>query len=294
MSRIEQIIGEIEEYIAGCKKVPLSSSSIVVNRDELEELIHELRLKTPDEIKRLWPEYVVGIKRCMNAWGVSDEEYEIEVFDEPEPKHNPMEEVRRAYAEARAAAPKMRLLCTNGEKVYFDEICELTDAWIFSQHVFGLKQCVAMPGRMKAKGGISSLYACGMEMRQDLYRYYRLLAWKAAVFGSDAVSLYQFLDQVPAASFRQATSGGVAYDTAVDLVPSIRLENLYQGMTDIRYLRLLQQTAAAKKDHPVAAEAAKFAATALREIPSRYGHDVSRADAFRDRCVTYLRQLMAK
>ena len=51
-SRIEQIISEIEEYIDGCKFQPLSNSKIIVNKEELEELLTELRMKTPDEIKR--------------------------------------------------------------------------------------------------------------------------------------------------------------------------------------------------------------------------------------------------
>ena len=51
-SRIEQIIEEIEEYIDGCRFQPLSTTKIVVNKEELEELLRELRLKTPDEIKR--------------------------------------------------------------------------------------------------------------------------------------------------------------------------------------------------------------------------------------------------
>ncbi len=51
-SRMEQIIEEIEEYIEGCKYQPLSSTKIVVNKDELEELLTELRMKTPEEIKR--------------------------------------------------------------------------------------------------------------------------------------------------------------------------------------------------------------------------------------------------
>ena len=51
-SRIEQIIEEIEEYIDGCKYQALSSSKIIVNKDELEELLNELRSKTPEEIKR--------------------------------------------------------------------------------------------------------------------------------------------------------------------------------------------------------------------------------------------------
>lgn len=51
-SRMEQIIEEIEEYIDGCKFQPLSSTKIIVNKEELEELIAELRSKTPEEIKR--------------------------------------------------------------------------------------------------------------------------------------------------------------------------------------------------------------------------------------------------
>ena len=51
-SRIEQLIDEIEEYIDGCKYQPLSNSKIIVNKEEIDELLRELRMKTPDEIKR--------------------------------------------------------------------------------------------------------------------------------------------------------------------------------------------------------------------------------------------------
>lgn len=51
-SRIEQIIEEIEEYIEGCSFQPLSKRNIVVNKEEIDELLRELRMKTPDEIKR--------------------------------------------------------------------------------------------------------------------------------------------------------------------------------------------------------------------------------------------------
>ena len=52
-SRIEQIIEEIEEYIdKDCKFQPLSTTKIIVNKEHLDELLRELRMKTPDEIKR--------------------------------------------------------------------------------------------------------------------------------------------------------------------------------------------------------------------------------------------------
>ncbi len=51
-SRIEQIIEEIEEFVESCKYQPLSTTKIIVNKEELEELLRELRMKTPDEVKR--------------------------------------------------------------------------------------------------------------------------------------------------------------------------------------------------------------------------------------------------
>ena len=51
-SRIEQLIDEIEEYIENCKYQALSNTKIIVNKEEIDELLRELRMKTPDEIKR--------------------------------------------------------------------------------------------------------------------------------------------------------------------------------------------------------------------------------------------------
>ncbi len=51
-SRIEQIIDELEEYVESCKPKFMSNSEIIVNKDDIDELIRELRMKTPDEIKR--------------------------------------------------------------------------------------------------------------------------------------------------------------------------------------------------------------------------------------------------
>ena len=51
-SKMEQIIEEIEDYIDGCKPSPISRNKILVNREQLEELLSELRTKTPEEVKR--------------------------------------------------------------------------------------------------------------------------------------------------------------------------------------------------------------------------------------------------
>lgn len=51
-SKIEQCIDEIETFIDGCKYQPLSHSNIIVNKEEIDELLRELKSKTPDEIRR--------------------------------------------------------------------------------------------------------------------------------------------------------------------------------------------------------------------------------------------------
>ena len=45
MSKIEQIITEIEEYIDNCKFQPLSTSKIIVNKDDIDELLADLGLE---------------------------------------------------------------------------------------------------------------------------------------------------------------------------------------------------------------------------------------------------------
>lgn len=50
-SRIEQKIEEMEEYIDSCKFKMLSNTTILVDKDEIEELIRDLRALIPEEIK---------------------------------------------------------------------------------------------------------------------------------------------------------------------------------------------------------------------------------------------------
>lgn len=51
-SRIEQIIDAIYDYVDRCRTKPLSPNNVIVQKDTLYNLLDELRLRTPDEIKR--------------------------------------------------------------------------------------------------------------------------------------------------------------------------------------------------------------------------------------------------
>ena len=53
VSRIEQLIGEIEMYLDSCKSQAFSNSKrIVVEKDVIDEMLVELRMRTPEEIKK--------------------------------------------------------------------------------------------------------------------------------------------------------------------------------------------------------------------------------------------------
>lgn len=51
-NRIEQVIGDIEDYIDTCKMQPFSNTKIIVDRPQIEEFLEELRQYTPEEVKK--------------------------------------------------------------------------------------------------------------------------------------------------------------------------------------------------------------------------------------------------
>lgn len=51
-SKIEQAIDEIEDFIENCKYQKFSNTNIIVDKEEMDNLLAELRHRTPDEIKR--------------------------------------------------------------------------------------------------------------------------------------------------------------------------------------------------------------------------------------------------
>lgn len=69
-TRIEQIVEEIYAYIEGCKLSPLSQSKVIVQKDELYEMLDELRLRTPDEVKRC--QKIIGQREAIIAKANSD------------------------------------------------------------------------------------------------------------------------------------------------------------------------------------------------------------------------------
>jgi hypothetical protein len=236
-----------------------------------------------------WRNWCKGAAELLQKHGLGFDEFTMEIFDEPNTRDFPIEELRRACVESKKAVPEMRLMLTSG-MTYFEAVKDLIDDWIFTYYRAletdyrqKMESFRAMPGKHM------SIYACGTSMRQDLYRYYRLLPWRALEARCDSVSLYQFMEQHPGADFYRAPRGGVTYTTPNGVIPSIRLESFRLGLTDVKYMQLLEQKA--KGNDSTAIEARKFLKQAARDVAVVFSHDPGKADESRAKAIDFLLRL---
>ena len=110
MSRIEQLIGEIEEYIDSCKFQPLSNTKILVNKEELEELLVELRLRIPDEIKK-YQKIISNQDAILNEARAQADAMVAEATAQTNELVNEHEIMQKAYAEANRVVEDHRSGC---------------------------------------------------------------------------------------------------------------------------------------------------------------------------------------
>ena len=102
MSRIEQLISDIESYIDTCKYYPLSNVKIIVNKEQLEDMLTELRLKTPDEVKKY--QKILSNKDAILADAKEQADAIINAAQvQTEELINEHEIMQRAYAQANMA-----------------------------------------------------------------------------------------------------------------------------------------------------------------------------------------------
>lgn len=99
MSRIEQIIGEMEGYLDNCKFQPFSNTKIVVDKEQLEEFISELRLKTPEEVKK-YQKIITNKDAIINEAKEQADQILNAAQAQTEKLMNEHEIMQRAYASA--------------------------------------------------------------------------------------------------------------------------------------------------------------------------------------------------
>lgn len=82
-SSIETLINEIEEYIDNCKPAPFSANKIMVDKEQLDALLVELRMRTPDEIKK-YQKVVSNKEAILNDAKAQAEKIKADAYKEKE------------------------------------------------------------------------------------------------------------------------------------------------------------------------------------------------------------------
>ncbi len=114
MSRIEQIINEMEEYLDGCKAQAFSNSKrIVVEKDVMDDMLVELRMRTPEEIKKYQKiiankdEILTEARRQAEDTLVEANRLKAEMVSQSEIMKNATADAQQLMSETEAKAQKM-------------------------------------------------------------------------------------------------------------------------------------------------------------------------------------------
>lgn len=99
MNKYEQTILEIEDFLDGCKRQKFSDSNIIVNKEQMDELLQELKMKTPEEIKK-YQRIISNRDAILNAAQAQAEEMVENARHETEELVSEHEIMQQAYASA--------------------------------------------------------------------------------------------------------------------------------------------------------------------------------------------------
>ena len=163
-SRLEQIIAEIEEYIDTCKASTFSKGKIVVDKEELMELLTELRLKTPEEIKRY--QKIIANKDAI----LSDAQAKAEeIIAQAQIQANELVSEHQIMQQAYAQANEVVSIATNQAQEILDKATEdansiRTAAIEYTDNLLGNLENIVIhaidTSKAKYDGLLSSLQNC--------------------------------------------------------------------------------------------------------------------------------------
>lgn len=238
--------------------------------------------KDPEVSRRLWPQFVKGIQKMMNDSGIGEDEYNVETFDEPDPKR--FETLFWTHDLARKTAPGMKLTLTLGAHIMSAEdmrkLDPITDNWIlWSDGYFTRDEHLAYIREALGKGKGVWHYLCNTSPRVPIFAGYRRHAWFGEfhhLSGNQFFILHDAEGGVGERDWKAPTNGGFVYRSFDDFIPSVRYMSFRRGIYDVKYMAKLRAVAG---DKP---EVKKFLETAAKRVVVTEKHDRTAADRVRE------------
>ena len=243
--------------------------------------------KDKEKFRRMWPQYIAGVKKLLNDAGVPDSDYFVEVVDEP--KIDMLGELLEAHKLAKASCPSVRLAVLLAawrptvEKMR--DFVPFADVWVLWKNgYFGDESYRRFVSDLKASGKEVYHYLCETSIRVPLHQYYRHHAWFAERHGLAGAYMYQLTDQIAGGSFgykdfKSIPYSGLFYRSFGEPIPSLRFMALREGFTDCKILAALKARNKKLKD----AEIDAFLKSAATEIIDRSPNDASLPDRTREK-----------
>jgi len=237
--------------------------------------------------RRIWPQYIRGVKKVMNEAGVPDEDYVVEVKDEPKP--NALGRLLEAHKMAKEACPTVRLMMLlaawKPTVAQMREFVPYADVWNFwSDAYFKTDENLAFVREIKSAGQPIRSYSCEITTRMSPLHYYRHHAWRAERHGLDGIDMYQLFDHIHnrelgRKDFATTPGVGLIYGSFGKPVLSLRYMALREGFTDCKMLAALKARNAVAAD-PVTTE---FLKSAAGEVLERHPNDAAFPEKIRSR-----------
>ena len=128
MEKVDELLAELEDILEQSRTVPFSSK-VAVNRDEIYEIIDEIRRKLPEEIRQSRELIKDRNKILIDAQKEADElldstkERITRLVDSHEISQQAYEHASQIVDNAKATAKEMRI----GAKEYVDEVLSLAE-----------------------------------------------------------------------------------------------------------------------------------------------------------------------
>lgn len=238
-----------------------------------------------EESLPLWVEYLRGVKKCMNSWGIPDNDYAVEVFDEPSPKIVP--DIIKILKASKRELPTVRLVMTLGAHLPTIEMVRrmdpFVDSWVmWSFGYFGKEDGRRFKDEALAAGKEIWHYTCSESGRAPIYPTYHMHPWFGYCHGLTGNQFFIFQNQSGgsgSSDFKVAMTSGIAYRSFETTMPSLRYMSMRRGVEDVKYLAKLKAIAG---DLP---EVKKFLEQAPKKVVEKERHDPTCADRMRERAI---------
>ena len=207
------------------------------------------------ECLNAWRNHLLATAKLMKEIGLSEDEYEFEIWDEPNAKN--MDYLLQICKVARETLPNANLLITWGPSGFgytaekIRKFLPYINRHLFHEYLLGSKDMQKLMAeiRQDPKQTIG-LYVCSVKM-ESLHRYYRLFGWRGLEIGAKRWHFYSVIEDLWGHSgernWKAAAGNSVFMDADGSAVPTIRAEALRLGFTDTAYLHLLNNPEKARK-----------------------------------------------